>query len=281
MTRPHVSAGSALPDRVDLLVVGAGTAGAAAAARAAARGLRVLCVDRAPLPGAGAHWRNGVSREAFAEAGVPASTGDELCGDAGLFHMLAGHGPERVLLRDHGVLDVDMRLLVDRLQRRGLEAGAELVGGVEVHGVEGSIVRTSHGPVRADAIADASGLAGVRLLGQPPTRRRDLCAAAQAVFDVADAGGAASFFERHRFGEHETICFAGVAGGYSILNVRVNGDEVAILTGTVPADGHPSGRRLIDRFIAEQPWIGAERSSGQRAIPSVDPTTCSRRGASR
>ena len=60
-----------LPDHVDLLVVGAGTAGAALAGAAASRGLSVLAVDRGPLELAGASWVNGVARDAFAEADVP------------------------------------------------------------------------------------------------------------------------------------------------------------------------------------------------------------------
>ncbi|MEZ4337698.1 MAG: FAD-binding protein [Sandaracinaceae bacterium] len=256
-----------LPERVDLLVVGAGTAGAAAAGRAAARGLRVLCVDRGPLDAAGAHWRNGVTREAFVEAAVPLPEGDELAGDDVAFHMHAGWGPTRITMRRHGVLEIDMRHLVDRLQRRALEAGAILESEVTVEGLEGTRVRTSRGTVRAEAIADASGLGGARLLDQPRTPRRDLCAAAQAVFRLADPAGADLFLDQHRAQRDEVLCFAGVAGGYSILNVRIRDDEVALLTGSIPADGHPSGGQLIDRFVQEHPWIGAEVLRGQRAIP--------------
>lgn len=258
---------AALPERVDLLVVGAGTAGAAAAGRAAARGLRVLCVDRGPLGAAGAHWRNGVTRDAFVDAAIPAPDGDEVAGDDAAFHMHAGWGPERVTMRRHGVLEVDMRHLVERLQRRAREAGAVLEGDVAVEGLEGAMVRTSRGTVRADAVADASGLAGARLLDQPKTPRRDLCAAAQAVFRLADRAGADAFLARHRAQRGEVLCFAGVAGGYSILNVRVLDDEVALLTGSIPADGHPSGRQLVEGFARDQTWVGEELAGGQRAIP--------------
>jgi len=267
-----------LPERVDLLVVGAGTAGAAAAGRAAVRGMRALCVHRAPLDAAGAHWRNGVSGAAFDEAAVPWPVGPERCGDAGPFHLVAGWGPERVRIEGHGVLEVDMRRLVDRLQARAREAGATLVGEVTVHGVDGDRVATSAGAVRADVVVDASGLSGARLLDSPPTDRRDLCAAAQAVHDVADRAGALSFLDAHGVAEGETLCFTGVAGGYSILNVRVHGDEVALLTGTIPADGHPSGHALIERFVGEQPWIGARRSLGRRAIPLGRPHDVLARG---
>jgi len=256
-----------VPDRVDVLVVGAGTAGAAAAWRAATRGMKVLCVDRGPLDRAGAHWRNGVSGEAFDEAAVPWPVGPERCGDAGRFHLVAGWGPDRVVVEGHGVLEVDMRRLVQRLQRRAAEAGATLVGDVSVDWVDDDRVTTSAGVVRAGAVIDASGLTGARLLRPPRTLRRDLCAAAQAVYDVDDRADALGFLDAHEVAEGETLCFTGVAGGYSILNVRVHGDEVAILTGSIPADGHRSGHGMIEDFVAAQPWIGARRSMGRRAIP--------------
>ncbi len=257
---------STLPDRVDLLIVGAGTAGAALAGQAARRGLSVLCVDRRALDDAGARWVNGVCRDAFAEADVPLPRGEELRGDDAGFHLLAGRGPERITMRGHGVLDVDMRLLVARLHERARDAGAALQGEVEILALEGRRARTSVGAVEADLVVDASGLAGLGLL---PRRvpRADLCAAAQAVHAVADARGAADFLARYAAREGETVCFSGVAGGYSILNVSVHGDEVSLLTGSIPADGHPSGRAMLEGFVAETDWIGARRFGGHRAIP--------------
>ncbi len=248
-------------------MAGAGTTGAALAGAAAARGLRVLCVDRGALDAAGARWVNGVRGEAFEEAGVPLPEGEERRGGGDAFHMLAGFGPERVLIRGHGVLAVDMRLLVARLQERAREAGAELVGGVDVLGVEGGVARTSAGTVRADVVADATGLTGARLLGSPAIPRTDICAAAQAVHAITDPAGARAFLAAHGAAEGETLCFAGVAGGYSILNVSVHGEEVDILTGSIPAHGHESGRALLERFVAERSWIGSRRFGGHRAIP--------------
>ena len=55
----------------------------------------------------------------------------------------------------------------------------------------------------------------------------------------------------HEVGEDETLCFSGVAGGYSILNVRFAHGEVSLLTGSIPADGHVSGLELLRSFVAE------------------------------
>ncbi|HJL19029.1 MAG TPA: FAD-binding protein [Sandaracinaceae bacterium LLY-WYZ-13_1] len=256
-----------VPERVDVLVVGAGTAGAAAAACAAREGLSVLCLDRGPLARAGAHWVNGVSQAQFEEAGFDPPRGEELRGDDAGFHLIAGYGPERVTIRGHGKLEVDMRHLVARLQRIAREHGAALAGEVSLDGLDAGVARTSAGPVRADVVVDASGMTGARLLDQPRTDRRDLCTAAQAVHAVADPAGARAFLEAHEAAEGEALCFTGVAGGYSILNVSVHGDEVSILTGSIPAAGHMAGRAILDRFVDTHPWVGAKRFGGHRAIP--------------
>ncbi len=258
---------AALPERVDVAVIGAGTAGAAAAALCAREGLRVLCVDRGPLDGAGARWVNGVPAWSFAEAGFDPPEGEELLGDGGPFHLIAGWGPRRLVIEDHGVLEVDMRALVARLQRRAREAGAILIGGCATRGLEGDLLATDRGSLRADVVVDASGLTGVRLLDGPRVPPQHLCAAAQEVRHVADPAGARAFFERLDVPLGQVACFAGIAGGYSIVNVRCHGDRVSILTGSIPGDGHPSGKALLDRFVSDQPWIGELLFGGARAIP--------------
>ncbi|MFO7567341.1 MAG: FAD-dependent oxidoreductase [Enhygromyxa sp.] len=253
--------------RFDVAIIGAGTAGAGAAWQCARRGLRVVCLDARPLAEAGARWVNGVARWLLGAAEIPLPEGDELRADDGRFHLIAGWGPERVIMGERGVLELDMRKLVARLQGMAGDAGAELRGGVRVLGLEGDRLDTSDGPLRAEVFVDASGLASARLIPTPAIPRQHICAAAQAVHAVADLPAARAYFERHAVAEGESLCFAGIAGGYSILNVRLEGDELSILTGSVPADGHLSGRALLDRFVAEQPWIGPELFGGARAIP--------------
>jgi flavin-dependent dehydrogenase len=253
--------------RYDVVIVGAGTAGAGAAWQCARRGLRVVCIDARPLAEAGARWVNGVARWLLDAAEIPLPTGEELRGEDGPFHLIAGWGPERVIMRGRGVLELDMRMLVARLQGMAADAGAELRGGVRVLALAGDHLATSDGPLHADVIVDASGLAGARLVATPTVAREHLCAAAQAVHAVVDHKAARAWFERHEVPEGEALCFTGIAGGYSIILVRLEGDELSILTGSIPAEGHPSGRALLDRFVAEHPWIGTERFGGSRAIP--------------
>ena len=73
----------------------------------------------------------------------------------------------------------------------------------------------------------------------------------------------------------ETLCFTGVAGGFSVVNVRLEEelDEpgLAILTGSIPGLGHESGVQLLERFVAEHPWVGERILGGARPIPLETP----------
>jgi flavin-dependent dehydrogenase len=257
----------------DVAIVGAGTAGAAAAALCAERGLSTVCVDRRPLHEAGARWVNGVPAACFPATGIEPPAGDELHAVDHVFHLIIGWGPRRLSLRGHGVLDVDMRGLVARLQARAARAGAELRGETAVTGFDGHRLSLVGDTIEARWFVDASGLGGARLLRQVPVARHDLCAAAQWVHDLADPAGAQAWLERHDAREGETLCFTSVAGGYSIVSVRVEPAHdgrpaaVSLLTGSIPAQGHPSGQRLLDDFVEAHPWIGTRRAGGSRAVP--------------
>ena len=268
-----------LPESVDVAIVGAGTAGAAAAAACAQRGLSVLCVDRAPLGEAGARWVNGVAADRLERAGIPAPDGDELVGGREPFHMLAGWGPSRVVVDGHNVLEVDMRHLVARLQARAQGLGAELIGETQVRGAEGAMLRTDRGAVRARWIVDASGLKGsVGARERIPAAH--ICVAAQEVRECTDEAEARAYFDRHEVPFGETLCFSGIAGGYSVLNVHSDGRTVSILTGSIPADGHASGPQILARFVQEQSWIGDRVFGGSRAIPLRRPRERLARGNS-
>lgn len=250
----------------DVAIVGLGTAGAAAAAACAEAGLRVIGLDRSPLDQTGARWCNGVPGWAFDESGFDRPTGAELHGDEGnTFHLVAGWDLARVTTKS--VLDVDMRHLTTRLLDRARAHGAELRGGVKVRGLDGDALITSDGPVRATTIVDAAGLVGPRLDERPATPRVDLCVAAQEVRQLTDPSAARAFFESRDAKPGEIVCFAGVDGGYSILSVRLLGDRVSILTGSIPALGHRAGTVMLDRFVADNPWVGAVEFGGRRAIP--------------
>jgi len=253
--------------KFDVAVVGAGTAGSAAALHCARRGLRVVVVESGELDGAGARWVNGVPGWSFDQAELARPVGDELHGAAVPFHLVAGWQGPAVTAQGMDLLDVDMRLLVARLQGLARSAGAELRAKTRVLGLEGRLLRTTGDDVQADWFIDASGLRGARLLDRPPPAREDLCVAAQEVRTCADPQAARAFFQEKGVPPGQVACFTGIAGGYSIVNVRVEDGHVSLLTGSIPALGHPSGRALLDDFAREHRWVGPRVFGGSRALP--------------
>ncbi|MBT3223566.1 MAG: hypothetical protein HN348_31225, partial [Proteobacteria bacterium] len=236
----------------DVAVVGLGSAGAAAAALCAKRGLRVVALDSRPIDKAGACWTNGVPYWVFDTVGIARPVFPERHPGTGRFRMIAGWGP--VGMHVQGMTECDMPLLTQRLRHLAAKDGAKLMDRVRVLGLDGDVLRTSAGAIVAQCYVDASGLTGVKLLNQPRVPRTELCVAAQEVRELADYDLALEFLHQHGGTEGEALCFSGVEGGYSIVMVRIGHGQVGILTGSVPALGHLSGRLMLNRFVRQQPW---------------------------
>jgi flavin-dependent dehydrogenase len=175
-----------------------------------------------------------------------------------------------VVVPERDVYAVDMRALIARLQAEAAAAGAELRGGVAVRGWLGDgLLDTTRGPVQADAVVDATGLGGSDLAWSPPVPTASLVRAAQEVRRVADPDGAARWAAETGVSLGEVACFTGVAGGYSVVHLRWTGDEVELLTGSLPPA--PSAQQLLREQLARQPWIGERIFGGARAIPLRPP----------
>ncbi|HTN99403.1 MAG TPA: FAD-dependent oxidoreductase, partial [Microthrixaceae bacterium] len=76
----------------DVVVVGAGTAGANVAYQLADRGLSVALVERRPLASAGAQWHNGVLDWQFERAGLQPAAPPERSPEVPRFHMFGPRG---------------------------------------------------------------------------------------------------------------------------------------------------------------------------------------------
>jgi len=209
----------------DLIVVGAGSAGSAVAWQAARAGLATLVLERRALKDAGAHWVNAVPGWAFDEAVVPRPVFPECRGTTARFHLFAGWGPTSLVIEPRDILDVDMRFLIARLRLGAAEAGAVFEDQVRVEGPpDGPQLNTSRGPRRGRVIVDATGVRA-HLTRAPadknPHAPADICAAAQAVYRVADPAAAQRFMGDHGARHHEPIYFAGVAGNFSIIIIHL------------------------------------------------------------
>lgn len=231
----------------------------------ARHGLRVALLERGPLDEAGARWVDAVPGWTFDQAKIERPKGDELVGAGATVQLIAGHEQLRCGYDD--LLEVDMRHLVARLQRDAEAAGVALLSETRAESWDGSTLSTSAGAISPRWLVDASGLAGAKLLSQPATPTLDLCSAAQQVYEVVDTQGARAFHARYGAVLGDAISMIGIAGGYSTLGLRVSGDRVGILTGSIPAAGYPSGPALLSRFVEENAWIGARVFGGSRALP--------------
>jgi flavin-dependent dehydrogenase len=271
--------------RTDVLVVGAGSAGAAAARFFAERGRSVLLVDKRERGATGARWVNLVPRWCFERAGIRVPCGHETpLGDgAHAMHLVAPGGRARVSMPPAPTsVHVDMRRFVDRLVDEAIAAGAQLVQGraVDVELRRGRVRRvvlevgSSRLPVSADLVVDASGIGGAirrRVLAErcPEPAPLDVCAAAQYQHDVRDRRALASLLARHGAAPGDSIAFSGIAGGYSTLTLFTDHElsQVGVLAGSIPALGVPNGAELHERFASATPWLGAARGGGAGAIP--------------
>jgi menaquinone-9 beta-reductase len=264
---------------VDVLVVGLGTAGSAAARACAHAGLRVRAVDARPLDQTGARWVNGVPFWAYEAADLAPPTFPELRAPGTFFHMLAGWGPTRIVVDTAEFAEVDMRHLQLRLQADARDAGATLEGGRRVLGLSrvpgGARVDIDGESVRARVVIDASGMNGAGIAPRSSVGPEQICVAAQEIRGVHDVQAARAWFRSQGVPPGETLCFTGVAGGFSVVNVRLEEEAeepgLAILTGSIPGLGHPSGVAVLEDFVARHDWIGGRRFGGARPIPLAPP----------
>lgn len=272
-----------MSERFDAVVVGAGSAGAAAAWQLARTGLRVALLDARGIDDAGARWVNGVPPWMFEHAGLALPVGEELrsAPTAG-FVMADADARHRVDLRPSPVLAVDMRHLVARLRQMAIAAGAIVrdhrrIRDLELERGRLRAVRTADGErFVADLFVDASGLSGALRDGVPALRthcpdiaRRDLCSAAQQVHDVADRPALRRFLERHRLQPGDAFSRVGVAGGFSTVMMQTSADleHIEVLTGAVATPGMPTGKALLEDAAATHAFIGARRFGGAGVIP--------------
>jgi menaquinone-9 beta-reductase len=273
-----------------VVVVGAGSAGSAAAWQLARAGWRVALVEERRLLEGGARWMNAVAPSMFTRADVPPPAPPELSGVGAPYWVLGPDGEGPVDVGETPIPMIDMPRLASRLQGLARRAGVRafelataerlVLDGerpvaleIETETPDGRLQTMT---LRARLFVDATGLAGA-LRAQVPRLARDcpapagadLCSAAQEVRAVRDKDGARRYLERRGARPGTVLAHLGVSGGYSTCYVVVSTDlsHVELVTG-VTADGrHGTGLDLIERLLHDEPWIGVRRSGGSSLIP--------------
>jgi flavin-dependent dehydrogenase len=278
-----------LAGRFDAVVVGAGSAGSAAAWMLARDGLRVALVESRPLASAGPSWINAIPRRLFDAAGVPPPEPPERPEGIPSFTILERDGPGRATLDPAPAAGIDMRRLVDRLHALAAGAGVETFDrasgvspvlesgrpvGVEFERPAGAGRRRLR--LAGRLLVDASGMAAVLRRAVPALAAdcpgpapREVCSAAAEKSAIGDRDGAASFLERHGMRPGATFAWAGLWGGFSTLYVETDVDlrHVNVVTGTIAAGGFGSGLSHLREFRRAQGWIGRRLRAGAGPIP--------------
>lgn len=272
--------------RFDVVVVGAGTAGAAAAWQFASRGRRVALVDSRPFAASGARWVNALAPWMFDEAGVPRPQAPELRCTTGRAAMYDRRWRRVQTVAPSPLWSCDMRRLVARLQGMAQAAGVAAFEAVRVEDVAcvagrpvTATLRCADGSgarVSATLFVDAGGVGGalkrfVPGLASvcPDVAGEDLCVAAQRVHRVRDVDAARRFLADRGADEHDILTVAGIDGGFSTLVIGFDLDaaEVEVLVGNVGDGRRTNPLQLVTAMLGAEPWLGEVLFGGGGTIP--------------
>lgn len=269
----------------DVVVVGAGTAGSAAAVLLARSGRSVALIEARSHEEAGARWVNGVPPWMFDQAGIERPAGPEHRASGFPFTLLSHSGRARLILDPSPTWAVDVPKLTARLHDLARREGVELIDQAQVRGMEFdegrptaiSVEReASSFTLRASLFVDASGLNAVlrRQIPElsrscPSVPRHHLCTAAQEVSEISDPAGARRFLEENDFRPGEYLFWTGVDGGFSTMSITVSADlkEAELLTGSIADGEHATGPDLMRGLRQLHPWIGKKIFGGEGLIP--------------
>lgn len=276
----------------DVAVVGAGTAGSAAAWALAKAGFRTVVLEGRDLDGAGARWANAVPPWFFDEAGIARPTPPEEQMEERSAVLLSRSGSRRaVMAGGMPYVGVDCRRLVRRLQGMGQDAGVQFLDRVRGAALEfdasgrplALAARRLRGqdaetPLRVTArlFVDASGFGGT-LRHQSPVLSADCpdptpdetCSGANQIREVVDPEGARAYLASLGLAPGDTVNWAGVRGGFSTLVIHVRADvrTVLLTTGVTQEADRGTGLDILEQFVAESPWIGRAIFGGTGLIP--------------
>ncbi len=243
-----------------------------------------MLVDGRKREHVGAHWVNGVEARLFGDLGLGEPTAPVVHHIPTLFHLEADDG-SRVTCESVPLVDVDMGPLNRDLLARAEAAGADLRFGsrfqsllFDGEAVTGCALSHEGGrdEIRAALTVDASGYDSVvrralpeHLVDNRPYGVPDTCVALQHVREIADPAAARRFLDENRLRPGETLSWAGVRGGFSILNVNVDLEhgEVSFLTGAMMNHGQQAAVDVLEQGLERTGFAGAKKFGGGGLIP--------------
>ncbi len=273
------------PSPIDVVVVGAGSAGAALAWKLASEEVSVLLIDRDPREKLGRPWINGVEERLFPAIGLGGAKSPIRFAERSRFiiESPAGH---RLTIERPKVAEIDMRQLTAALLRNALLLGVRtrfdtdarrLI--VENSRVRGVVVRNREGDeerIRARCVVHAAGhrpLPGTEALGEETPGDEvddaDLCIASQEVYEIDDPSAAERFMKERGLRPHDALSRVGVRGGYAISNISIDLDarQASFLSGAMLHKGASASRDLIEEYRRDIGFTGKKLFGGTGLIP--------------
>lgn len=260
----------------DCIVIGAGTAGAAAAYFLARRGASVLVVDRQKEGQSGARWVNTVESRVFDDLELDVDD-DVIFARASKYVLASADNEARISISDPPVVDVDMRALVRWLHDQARGAGVEIrfntTARIGAYRQGRREVVIGEETISAPVVIDASGLS-MAALAPHLVPEFEITSAYQAVHELRSIQAARLWMSEHRIEDENTLSFVCVEGGYSIINVFVEPERgiVSLLTSTMHRAAYRSGRQVSDDFVKSMSWIGDRKFGGGGLIPLRAPS---------
>jgi len=276
--------------KYDMIVVGAGSAGASTAYHLASSGYDVALLEKKSMEQAGAKWVNDIAPWMFDMAKLPRPESPEKRDDFKPFTMMSQNHQKRIQLPKRPLWGVDMRKLTKRLQSMALNAGVTPYDHVEIIdlifqgnrpseikiSISDSLSHKVFHTLKADLFIDATGMKGELRQLMPAAKKLwptiqpfDTCSAAQQVCFISDRSGAQAFLNKLNIPEDHFICFTGVQGGFStkMFYIDEGFETVSILTGVLWDGHHGTGLDLINQIKADHSWIGPIDFGGSGLIP--------------
>ncbi len=274
----------------DAVVLGAGSAGSAAAAFLAEAGLRTALVDAQAPSRAGAGWVNAVPFWFYDRAGIARPRPPEAVSPGKALVMRSVRDTGGFRIDPAPAPTVDMALLVERIRRQARDAGVRIAAPVreirirfegerpvEMAGVhvpeDGPPLRLEW---RARLFVEATGLGGF-LRQQVPLLRRDcpvpggedLCAAIQEDCEVTDRQAASAFLEERGMVPGDVAGWVGVRGGYStgMVHVHEGLDRAGLLIGVTGDGRNGTAGEFLAAWKARFPFLGRGLRTGAGLIP--------------